>query len=247
MRITSRPLSVVVGTVVIAAAVTVSASASASTDSVSSGATKPTSSPSATTATAATPELAQLLQFSREEERMARDLYAALAAVHDGATPMSRITLSEDRHFDAVGTLLTTYRVADPSAGRAAGSYAFPELQALYDGWLAKGSASVNAAYQVGVELEKRDIADLEKSLLATTQADVKRVLGNLLNGSQQHLSAYQNASSGTTTGMGQGQGRRGGTGQSGRPGMGPRSGQAVGGQSGAGRGAMAGRCLANS
>ena len=85
---------------------------------------------------------------------MARDLYAALAKIHAGATPMSRITTSEQRHYDAIGTLLTRYGVADPSAGRVAGSYADAELQKLYDDWLARGKASLQAAYQVGIELE---------------------------------------------------------------------------------------------
>lgn len=46
---------------------------------------------------------------------------------------MSRITKSEDRHYDAVGVLLDRYGVSDPSAGRSAGSYAFPEIQKVYD------------------------------------------------------------------------------------------------------------------
>ena len=60
---------------------------------------------------------ADLLRFSREEERLARDLYAALAAAHDGARPMSMITRSEQQHYSAVGALLATYHVPDPSNG----------------------------------------------------------------------------------------------------------------------------------
>ena len=51
--------------------------------------------------------LTQDLRFMREEERLARDVYAALAAKYDGAAPMANITKSELRHFDAIGTLLT--------------------------------------------------------------------------------------------------------------------------------------------
>lgn len=141
--------------------------------------------------------LASALTFSREEERMARDLYAALAKKYDGARPFSMITNSEDRHFAAVGTLLERYDVTDPSAGKAAGVYAVPAIQDLYDGWLAKGSTSVEAAYQVGVELEKRDIADLDKSIAANLPADVDAVLARLRTGSQHHLAAYQRAVNG--------------------------------------------------
>lgn len=163
------------------------------------------------------------LAFSREEERMARDLYAALAKVHNGARPMSMITTSEQRHYDAIGTLLTRYGLADPSAGKAAGRYAYPELQKLYDDWYARGTASRQAAAQVGVELEQRDIADLQKLLAQPAPDDVKAVYGNLLKGSQNHLAAFQRAataSGGMGSGTGAGQGPGGRSGQRG-PGQG--------------------------
>ncbi len=154
----------------------------------------------ALTTTARTPTatadsaLSSALTFSREEERMARDLYAALARKYDGARPFSMVTNSESQHFAAVGTLLKRYGVTDPSAGKAAGTYAIPAIQNLYNGWLAEGSASLAAAYRVGVELEQRDIADLRKSIAANLPADVDIVLGQLLKGSQNHLTAYQRA-----------------------------------------------------
>ena len=107
------------------------------------------------------------------------------------------ITNSEDRHFDAVGVLLERYDVTDPAAGKAAGTYAVPAIQDLYDGWLAEGRTSLEAAYRVGVELEQRDIADLNKSIAADLPADVDTVLGQLLKGSQNHLAAYQRAVAG--------------------------------------------------
>ncbi|MFN8098723.1 MAG: DUF2202 domain-containing protein [Dermatophilaceae bacterium] len=174
---------------------------------------------------------ADLLRFSREEERLARDLYAALAAAHDGARPMSMITRSEQQHYSAVGALLATYHVPDPSNGLGAGTYAFPELQRLYDDWLARGRTTLAAAYQVGVELEQRDIADLERALGTSTPTDVKTVLTNLLGGSRRHLAAYQRAASGVTAGgpgrqVAGDQGmRRGGQGRPGSayaPGRGP-------------------------
>ncbi len=130
--------------------------------------------------------VARTLQFNREEERLARDLYAALSRVHDGARPMSNITRSEQRHHDALGRLLTRYGISDPSAGRAPGSYAFPELQKLYDGWYARGKTSL------------RDIDDLTKARASARDADVKRVYSNLLSGSENHLAAFQRAASGT-------------------------------------------------
>lgn len=165
--------------------------------------------------------LASTLTFNREEERMARDLYAAIADLYDGARPFSMITTSEQQHFEAVGRLLATYGIVDPAAGRAAGSYADPALQALYDGWLTKAKASLSAAYQAGVELEQRDIADLTKAMAASPQDDVDAVLGNLLKASGNHLNAFQNAASGATRTMGNAQGRGFGMGN-GHPGNAP-------------------------
>ena len=154
--------------------------------------------------------MAAALSFAREEERMARDLYAALAAEYDGARPFSTITRSEERHFDAVGALLDQYDVPDPAAGKPAGTYAVPAVQDLYDSWLTDGKVSLDAAYQVGVELEKRDIADLEATIADDLPADVDAVLGRLLAGSRNHLAAYERAVDGDL-GAGTG-GRWGGT-----------------------------------
>jgi len=165
--------------------------------------------PTATT-TSVDADVAAGLQYSREEERLARDVYAALAARYDNAAPFSMITRSEQVHYDAVGTLLERYGIADPSAGRAAGSYADPTLQALYTDLMAKGSASLDAAYDVGIAIEKQDIADLDKELAGTLPADVRTVLTNLRSGSEHHLTSFTNAADGVTTGGGYGAGGAG-------------------------------------
>lgn len=200
-------------------------------------------------ATAIEPELAEQLRFTREEERMARDLYAALAREHDGAGPMSRITTSEQRHFDHVGLLLERHGVADPAAGLDPGSYAFPELQGLYDGWLADGRESLEAAYQVGIELEQRDIADLEALVDETDDVDVRAVLERLLAGSRHHLAAYTMAADGTLPeGMGDGDGMQYGPGWQNGPGVnGPQNGPLAGQGGGKGRGPGTGQMLRQS
>lgn len=199
-----------------------------------------------TTATAVDAQVAKDLQFTREEERMARDLYAALAAKYDDARPFSMITRAEQRHFDATGTLMTRYGVSDPSAGKAAGTYAYPELQKLYDGWLAQGSKSIDDAYDVGIALEKRDIADLKKLSAATKDADAKALYTRLTTASEQHLAAFEAAAKGELPAegagpmggrgmMGDGQGmmgRGGGMGQGfgqGTDGAGPGAGPGAG------------------
>ena len=68
-------------------------------------------------ARASTPTGAAALQYNREEERLARDVYAALADRYDGAAPFSMITRSEQTHYDAIGVLLDRYGIERPGCG----------------------------------------------------------------------------------------------------------------------------------
>jgi hypothetical protein len=130
------------------------------------------------------------LIFLREEEKLARDVYLAL---YDkwGAVEFRNIGNSESRHMESVKNLLDRYGLDDPVAGDDAGVFANHELQAAYDSLVAQGSESLEAAYQVGVTIERLDIEDLQTPLVSTTQADIVRVAQNLLNGSQNHLAEF--------------------------------------------------------
>jgi hypothetical protein len=130
------------------------------------------------------------LQFMREEEKLARDVYKALLDKWKLAT-FQNIMASEDTHFNAIGVLLTRYGVSDP-AQAAAGVYQNPTLNALYNQLITKGLRSAQDALEVGVLIEKQDIADLETSLKATGKYDIKRVLTNLMNASYSHLDAFE-------------------------------------------------------
>lgn len=163
----------------------------------------------ATTATTATADdvVATHLAFNREEERMARDLYQLFSDTY-GVRVFANIARSEQQHFDAVGVLLRTYGVPDPAVGMAPGTYADPVLQGLYDQLSVQGLTSVADAYQVGVIVEERDIADLEETLGAVDQADVQAVLTRLMTASERHLAAFEKAATGRSAGNGAGQGR---------------------------------------
>jgi len=138
------------------------------------------------------------LSYSRDEERMARDLYTLLGQTYDAAI-FDRIAASEQQHFDAVGALLTSYGITDPAVGQPGGTYANADVQKLYDQWKAQGLTSVQDAYAVGVALEQTDIADLQGFLARNSEADVQRVFTHLLAGSQHHLDAFTNAVNGGT------------------------------------------------
>lgn len=150
----------------------------------------------------------QLTQM-REEERMARDLYTQLAA-SSGEAIFTRIAGAEQRHLDAVERLMTSQGMNPEAAGSTVGRYADVDLQSAYTGWLASGSASDHAAYEVGVALEKRDIADL-KAVPAAPGTPAFGVVAMLLAGSEHHLAAFTKAvngdlaTAGSRTGMGHG------------------------------------------
>lgn len=140
---------------------------------------------------ALTPQETSRLVFLREEEKLAHDVYQFLGAQWD-LRIFRNTALSEATHFQHVGLLQSRYGVADPAAGRAAGEYVDLRFANLYFELTAKGSASLKDALEVGILIENGDIALLEAGLIETAQPDIKRVYTNLLNGSSNHLDAFE-------------------------------------------------------
>lgn len=58
-------------------------------------------------------------------------------------------------------------------------------------GTLYTGSASLNPGLLVGGLIEEVDIEDLQAAIAGTTKADLQQVYGNLMNASENHLSAF--------------------------------------------------------
>ena len=150
--------------------------------------------PITTTVTATSPlspAEADALVYMREEEKVARDVYLALAKQYP-VSVFSNIAKSESTHMTALKTLLDRYGVQDPVGTNAVGVFENDGLQSLYDQLVAQGSVSLSEALKVGILIEETDIADLEESLAETTHADVKTVYTNLMNGSYNHLSSFE-------------------------------------------------------
>ncbi len=133
---------------------------------------------------------ASALAGMAEEEKLARDLYAAFAARYPTRV-WSSIGAAESTHLAAIRTLLSRYGVADPTAGKAAGTFATPAVQALYAKLLAAGNATEAAAFGVGRTVELDDISKLDAALVGVTATDVRQVYANLRRGSIQHLAAF--------------------------------------------------------
>jgi hypothetical protein len=131
------------------------------------------------------------LRSAREEEKLARDLYRAFAKTYRSRV-FSNIILAEEKHLDAVLTLLTTYGVADPIGANADGVFTDADLQRTYTSLLARGSVSFTDALLTGAYVEELDLHDLEQSpLYASNHPDIAQTLANLHAGSENHLRAF--------------------------------------------------------
>lgn len=139
-----------------------------------------------------TDEEISALQFMREEEKLAHDVYVTLYEQWD-LRLFNNIARSEQQHTDAVAYLLERYDVEDPAADTEFGEFVSQDLQALYDDLIAQGSNSVADALKVGAAIEEIDIMDLEERLGDVTNAEVRRVFENLTFGSENHLRAFAN------------------------------------------------------
>ena len=67
-----------------------------------------------------------------------------------------------------------------------------PLLQAEYNRLISEGIEGLTAALDVGVQIEEMDIEDLESMMEKTDRTDIKRVMTDLLDGSNSHLTAFE-------------------------------------------------------
>ena len=133
-------------------------------------------------------ELAALLQM-KEEEKLARDVYTFF--YQKWGTPIfSRISLAENRHLNAVITLLKYYDRPDTLVGDT-GVFSIPEFQNLYFELTEKGSDSAKAALMTGALIEEMDIVDLKEALTIVENVNIIRVFEHLLIASRNHLRAF--------------------------------------------------------
>jgi hypothetical protein len=140
-------------------------------------------------ALSSTDETVELLNYLIEEEKLAHDVYTVMYDLY-GSKVFGNILESESTHQDQVLGLLDAYGVEDPRSSEL-GVFNDPELQALYDQLIEMGSQSAQDAYQVGVLIEEKDIADITTQLATASDPDVVSVLEKLRSGSENHLRAF--------------------------------------------------------
>ncbi|HUV12884.1 MAG TPA: DUF2202 domain-containing protein [Acidobacteriota bacterium] len=130
------------------------------------------------------------ITLMREEEKLARDVYLTLSEDWD-LNIFANIARSEQRHMDAVGTLIAKYGLSDPVVDDTVGAFTDAELDGLYDYLVVEGRKSVVDALLVGAAIEDLDIGDLMEALEVVDNADIQMVFENLLQGSANHYAAF--------------------------------------------------------
>lgn len=128
------------------------------------------------------------LLFQLEEERMARELYAAFGA-SSGDGRFARIQAAELRHAALLRTLAARAGIAVPAA--VPGRFDSAVLQQRHDTLLARGRTSLSEALAAGAAVERQDIADLEKLARVATSTEFKAAIAQLASASARHLAAF--------------------------------------------------------
>ncbi len=129
------------------------------------------------------------LNFVREEEKLARDVYLLMYETWN-AEIFARVAVSEQQHMDTMLKMLDKYGLPDPAAAER-GVFNDEELQGLYDLLIDKGDDSYIDGLEVGVIIEEADIVDIQEAIAFTDHLDLLTAYEHLIEGSKNHLRAF--------------------------------------------------------
>ena len=130
------------------------------------------------------------LQYMREEEKLARDVYLVL---HDewGLQIFSNIASSEQTHTDAVANTIERVGIEDPVVDDTIGVFVDPRLVKLYQEMVDEGMSSVINALHVGATIEEVDMVDIQSAIDRAEAPAIIALYESLLCGSRNHLRAF--------------------------------------------------------
>jgi hypothetical protein len=129
------------------------------------------------------------LNFLREEEKLARDVYLFSYNKYQSEI-FNSISQSEQKHMDSVLKLMNKYGIPD-SAATEIGVFNNSNLQSLYTALTTQSDISVIEALKVGATIEDLDINDIDDFIINTTKSDLLKVYDNLTCGSKNHIRSY--------------------------------------------------------
>lgn len=132
------------------------------------------------------------LQFMREEEKLARDVYDSMYAKWE-VNPFGNIRYSERVHMDRMKGLLDQYKLEDPVgiSKDLPGEFRNPEMKKIYHELVQSGSLTLTDALKAGAKIEELDIADLDIRISQTKNEDILTAYRYLRMGSENHLRAF--------------------------------------------------------
>ncbi len=136
-----------------------------------------------------TPAEAGYLQFLREEEKVAHNVYEVLYAIWNEPSFLE-IMSEEAEHMEVLKHLLKQKDIPDPLEGIETdnGIFTRPALKKMFEDLTAQGARSVTEAYKVAAIFEETDIRDLTNRFNATQDPDVREVYDELIHASEHHL-----------------------------------------------------------
>lgn len=132
------------------------------------------------------------LDYMREEEKLARDVYLVMFD-YWGSDTFANVAISEQQHMDTMKSKLDKYDLDDPALPFN-GLFTNPDLQEKYDELIEIGANSLIMGLYVGATIEEIDMVDIQHAIDVTNHIDVVVAYQNLLEGSKNHLRAYVNS-----------------------------------------------------
>ena len=136
--------------------------------------------------------LEEMLVYAIEDEYLAQAEYDVIMDTYGTKKPFSNIIKAEATHISLLEPFFEEYDVKVPVKD-------WESLVAVPE--------SLDAAYEIGVEAEEKNIAMYESFLKENLPDNVREVFEDLMNASKKHLAAFQRQVDGVT---GEGQNRKG-------------------------------------
>lgn len=123
----------------------------------------------------ANPDLAAMLTYAIQDERLARAEYRAIIAKFGSVRPFSNIVRAEEAHIGYLEDLFAAHKIALPADGTA----------------LPAAPRDLATALEDGRQAEIDNIAMYDRFLSRELPADVRQVFEQLKAASQNHLRAF--------------------------------------------------------
>jgi len=138
----------------------------------------------------------ETLLFTREEEKLAHDVYVYAYSKY-GNRVFENIAASESQHLNAILNSMQNFNVADPLNGsETPGEFTVPALQTLYRVLIARVNQSNSESLIVGLYIEDLDIRDLDQAISETDEPSLIQVYESLKCGSKNHMRSFESLAS---------------------------------------------------